>query len=311
MLEFRTISWRVLASCAALAAMSVNFLGCSADSGSISGGSGGTSSSVTSINVNKFQNLNEADWIVDTGTNGLMTTNTTVNLQGFCPRGVSVIKVKVNGVDSGVTAPCTNQAWSWGKPAIGVDGNYTFFIYGVNTFGIDMTDIAYTRVVVIDTTPPPVPNVSTVTPSGGGGVATANGGSVTFNNVDGTVTISGTTSADVHNMSANSAGSFGTESGGTFSFTTTLTAGETRSIQFTAYDLLQNASAAATITVSYIPPLAPSLPYTVYPISGSPTSAGVNLRSANIGTVGANATTTSGGFTLSTGFSQFFNVTEQ
>lgn len=295
-----------LAGAAAISALTA----CSGGSGTISAstadGSSGDGTSTT-LSITKFQGVTSSSWIVETSTDALQTTSQNVAFEGTCSRGISTIKVRYklqaagSYTDSGVTAACDNQVFSWSKTSAGTDGTYDFQVYGVNAFGAELTESQYQRKVRIDTTAPAAPTAITVN-----GTSVANGGTFTLSG-SGTAAIAGTIDTDVKTVtSTDSAGSFNSSDYtgiGSFTFNTTINGGESRQITFKSYDALSNTSGSYTITVTFVPTLS-QLDYYVNFNTGivlnTVTSAGVTLVRAGVESFDS-APTASGATTFTAG----------
>ena len=262
-------SMKMVVAIASMAALSA----CTGGDGSISIGSTSSSSSSEpgSITVTKFQSVVEANWQIENSTDAIETKSGAITFGGTCTRGVNkiVVKSKLHAAgsytDTGVTADCLNQVFSWTGPTISSDNYYDYQLYGVNGSGIEQTDKAVIKKIKLDTTAPVAPSAFFIDGS------TAINANDTLVLTSGTeynnrlrVVVSGTISSDTKTMVATTGCMVGhfnlTDYTGVGHFTYTIDLARSSSceIAFVAYDDLSNASGDFTITLGYTPPLAGS-----------------------------------------------------
>jgi hypothetical protein len=208
-------------------------------------GSSSDNSTDSLVAISTFQGQVRADWLIIS--NKAQTANATVIFTGTCARGVADIQILINGSASGITDPkCqTDLTWTASK-TIGIDGDYEFSFRPTKVSGDVITSGIVTQTVSIDTTVPSDP------------VITTNGGA-DIDQTSGSVSLAGTISADTSRMTvSDSTGTLSVNTtADTFTFTSTLTAGQSRTYTFYSYDIVGNQSGAETIIVTYLANSAP------------------------------------------------------
>lgn len=265
-MKHKMTSMKMIVAFASIAALSA----CTGGDGSISIGSTSSSSSSEpgSISVTSFKGIDHNSWQIESGTGAIQTATGAISFAGSCTRGVNkiIVKTKLHAAgsytDTGITADCLNQAFSWTGAALSSDNYYDYQLYGVNGAGIEQTDKAVVKTVKLDTTAPTQPTGIQVE-----GVSVADGGTETLTSGEDPTTqlrrvdITGVISTDTKRMVATTgctAGSFAVQDHtgiGAFTYTIYLPRSSNCPISFVAYDDLGNASTDYSVTVAYTPPL--------------------------------------------------------
>jgi hypothetical protein len=188
------------------------------------------------------------------------TNNRTLTFEGSCPKDVPTVRVKFNGVDAGVGAPCNNETFVWSKTDAATPNEIvTAEFYLANIAGVSIDGVTLSKKFYVDTLPPTAPATLTVN-----GTQVDVGGIYPITSPDGSVSIAGVISSNdaATYVSTDAAGSFSSQTPGAFTFNTTLSSGETRAIIFSFTDSLGNSS-TAQIVLAYNVSLMVTSPYMI------------------------------------------------
>lgn len=220
-----------------LCASYVVLTGCLKTSGSSSGDGTDSGFNLTLTSIN---GVAQSGWI--TQSSDVYTDEDHINITGSCSRGMASIQVSLNSSVVG-TATCSGTlTFSFNSGTL-ADNTYTVELEPIDGNGLVVGSATLTKDVVVDTTSPDNP------------VITTNGGS-NFNTTSASVTIDGTvdgtTSTDTVNVTTTDDGTLTfNNAANTFQLVTTLTPGQTKTISFVAHDLATNVSGTTSVTVQY------------------------------------------------------------
>ncbi len=194
--------------------------------------------SPTQVSLSKFQGSTSSSWLTDASGN-FLTKETTIALEGICGPSVAKIRLTINSVDVSPDPTCDSSAlWTYSGSFVVADGTYPIVIQAIDTKSAVIAASALNYNVVKDTVAPVLVAITfpAVNP-------------LVFNS-PAPATINGTFTGDLEKMTASdTGGTFSINSGsGTFSYSTYIYAGETRTITLTGYDKVGNVSGTLATT---------------------------------------------------------------
>lgn len=216
------------------------------------------------ISITKFQGNDSSQWKMNAD-GKLLTNLSTLDFEGVCGPKVVALVLKINGVAISTNPVCDDDSlWSYSGSLAGADGDTMVEVIGLDAEGNQGTDYLISKTVLKDTVAPTISGIT----------APFTDPQVVINAAVG---VSGTLTGDVATMTcSDSSGTFSINtSGGTFTFTTFINEGETRTLTFRALDETGNVSAPVTQTfIRYgtYPSLSP--PMAMYQLSGMTTVSG-------------------------------------